>query len=101
VAVDILRERGIRAANLRLKLFRPFPGEELSKLLPSGAKLIVLDRSFAYGAQGGAIYCDARSALYERANEISITGRTIGVGGGDLSAALLADTVEEIIKEGK
>jgi len=101
VAVDMLRERGIKAANLRLKLFRPFPGEELSKLLPSGAKLIVLDRSFAYGAQGGAIYCDARSALYERASEITITGRTIGVGGGDLSASLLADTVEEIIKEGK
>ena len=101
VAVDMLRERGIKAANLRLKLFRPFPGEELSKLLPAGAKLIVLDRSFAYGAQGGAIYCDARSALYERASEITITGRTIGVGGGDLTARLLADTVEEIIKEGK
>lgn len=99
LAVDQLREQGIEAAGLRLKLFRPFPVEELSKLLPDGATLLVLDRNHAYGTGGGALLQEAKSALYSRASAIKVAGRSMGVGGTELTADRMADTVKELIKE--
>ncbi len=99
LAVDLLREQNIAAAGLRLKLFRPFPGEELSRLLPDGATLLVLDRNHAYGTGGGVLLQEAKAALYGRGGKIKVAGRSVGVGGTELTADRMADTVRELIRE--
>ena len=49
---------------LQVRLFRPFPGEQLLDALPASTKAIaVLDRSKEPGAVGEALYCDVVTTL--------------------------------------
>lgn len=99
LAVDLLRKEGIPAAGLRLRVFCPFPKEELSVLLPDGAKLLVFDRNLVYGSAAGALLQESRAALYERRDDLRITGISVGLGGEDLPAVLLADRARQMIQE--
>lgn len=98
LAVDMLRKKGVPAAGLRLRVFRPFPGEELSALLPEGAKLLVFDRNCAFGTNGGALFCESKSALFDRKDEIKIAGCIVGLGGEDLPARYLAGKAFEMME---
>ena len=98
LAVDILRQAGIPAAGLRLRVFRPFPGEALSNILPSGAKLLCFDRNCAWGTGGGALLSEAKAALFERRDNLRVTGQVMGLGGEDLPAQYLADKAREMME---
>lgn len=98
LAVDILRKEGIPAAGLRLKVFRPFPGEELSHILPNDAKLLVFDRNCAFGTGGGALLSEAKSVLFDRKDNIKVTGQVMGLGGEDLPAEYLAQKAREMME---
>ena len=98
LAVDILRKEGIPAAGLRLRVFRPFPGEELSRLLPQDAKLLVFDRNCAFGTGSGVLLSEAKAALFDRKDLIKITGQMMGLGGEDLPAAYLAQKAREMME---
>ncbi len=101
LAVDLLRQEGIPAAGLRLRVFCPFPKEELSALLPTGTNLLVFDRNLVYGSAAGVLLQESRAALYDRRDEIRIAGISVGLGGEDLPASLLADKAREMILEVK
>ena len=98
LAVDSLREQGIPAAGLRLRLFRPFPEEELNSLLPSGAKLLVFDRNMVYGSMGGVLLQEAKASLFDRKDSIRVTGISLGLGGEDLPASLLVNKAKEMME---
>lgn len=91
MAAQCLREQGIKAANIRLRVFRPFPGEALKALLPEGSKLLIFDRNIAYGHLGGALLMEAKSALYDQGMKIKIAGESVGIGGEDLPCSLLVE----------
>ncbi|MCR6545087.1 transketolase C-terminal domain-containing protein [Dehalobacterium formicoaceticum] len=98
IAVDMLREEGIPAAGLRLRVFRPFPGAELSQILPQGAKLLVFDRNCAFGTGGGALLSEAKNALFDRRDNLKVAGQIMGLGGEDLPAAYLAQKAREMME---
>lgn len=98
LAVDLLREQGIPAAGLRLRLFRPFPEDALNALLPTGARLLVYDRNMVYGSKGGVLYQEARSALFDRKDDLRVTGIALGMGGEDLPASLLTEKAREMME---
>lgn len=91
MAAQCLREQGIKAANIRLRVFRPFPGEALKALLPEGSKLLIFDRNIAYGHLGGALLMEAKSALCDQGMNIKIAGESVGIGGEDLPCSLLVE----------
>jgi len=99
LAVDMLRQEGLPAAGLRLRVFCPFPEEELSTLLPSGAKLLVFDRNMVYGSAAGVLFQECRAALFDRRDKIRVRGVSIGLGGEDLPASLLVARAREMIQE--
>ncbi|MDR1206210.1 MAG: pyruvate ferredoxin oxidoreductase [Peptococcaceae bacterium] len=99
LAVQLLERHGIRAAGLRIRVFRPFPREALARIIPAGAKVLVFDRNHAYGTGGGALLSEIKAALYDRRDNIQITGRVMGVGGEDLPASLLASQALEMWEE--
>jgi pyruvate/2-oxoacid:ferredoxin oxidoreductase alpha subunit len=98
LAVDILRKEGIPATGLRLRVFRPFPGAELSRLLPPDAKLLVFDRNHAFGTGGGVLLSEAKSVLFDRKDQVKITGQVMGLGGEDLPGDYLAQKAREMME---
>ena len=90
VAVDTLRAEGIRAGVLGLRVYRPFPGEELAKVLARAKLVLVFDKALSYGNEG-PICSDLKAALYNAPNRPIIHGYIAGLGGRDVKARELAD----------
>jgi pyruvate/2-oxoacid:ferredoxin oxidoreductase alpha subunit len=55
----------VKVGLVKLRLFRPFPRERLVKALKGKKAIGVIDRSVAYGWNGGPIYTDLRTLLPE------------------------------------
>ena len=80
-AADKLRAEGIRAGVVTLNALRPFP-ENLASYFPFARTIVVCDRQDSYGAGGGNLSLEVRSALYRNCNAKILT-RIYGLGGKD------------------
>ena len=98
LSVDALRKQGLKIGLLRLRVFRPFPQETLSELLPQKATLVVLDRNYALGLNSGTLMAEAKTALYARGGEIKITGKVVGIGGQDLTWEGMASEITALLE---
>lgn len=83
-AVDALRERGVRAGLVKVRVFRPFPGEELAQALSKTQAVAVMDKSEGFSANGGPLFADTRSALYDLEARPKLVNIVYGLGGRDL-----------------
>lgn len=80
---DRLREEGARVGVARIRVFRPFPSEEISRL--GSRKMVgVFDRSYTFG-DGGAMFNEVRSALH--GTDSIVKNYIGGLGGRDVTAA--------------
>ncbi len=91
LAVDELRRKGIKAGNVRMRLFRPFPFEAVRKALGKAGKVAVVDRNLSYGHHG-IFYQEVKSALYGLDKAPAMHGYVTGLGGRDVTV----DTFLEI-----
>lgn len=99
VAIDELRAGGIKAGLVKLRVFRPFPHGELAEALSGARAIAVLDRSASFGAEGGPIHAEIRSALYGR-TDIPVYDYIYGLGGRNI----FVDDIKNVINlalEGK
>lgn len=90
LAVDHLREAGIRAGALGLWLFRPFPVADLRRRCERLEHLVVFDRSCSYG-HGGIFAAECRSALYDLPQRPRVIGLAGGLGGREIDPKTLAE----------
>jgi pyruvate/2-oxoacid:ferredoxin oxidoreductase alpha subunit len=97
-AVDELRNAGIPVGLLKIKLFRPFPQEDVRAALKGIPKVMVLDRNFAPGT-GGFLFQELRSALYGMESAPEIHGYLAGVGGTNISPAAIRNMVASALAE--
>ena len=81
--VDELRSKGIKAGLIKLRFIRPFPMEELRRVVEKGKlkALGVYDRAISYGV-AGPIYIEVRNALY--GFDLPIYNFLAGIGGRDV-----------------
>ncbi|HIH29634.1 MAG TPA: pyruvate ferredoxin oxidoreductase [Thermoplasmata archaeon] len=82
IAIDELQEAGHKVGLARLRVFRPFPTEEVRKL-GKQANLIVIDRNISIGSEG-ALFNEVKAALYGE-SEAKATGFIAGLGGKDVT----------------
>ncbi|HYF90626.1 MAG TPA: thiamine pyrophosphate-dependent enzyme [Symbiobacteriaceae bacterium] len=83
-AVDRLRARGVKAGALCLHVIRPFPVEQVQKVLHNVKALVVGERADSYGANGGNMTHEIKSALKDDpANKTLLAARVYGLGGKD------------------
>src|SRR3989338_7877979 len=83
--VDELRNNGLKAGLLKVRVFRPFPGEEIAQALSKVKAAVILDRSDTYCNQGGQLYTEIRSAMYEAAKKPLLANYIYGLGGREIS----------------
>jgi 2-oxoisovalerate ferredoxin oxidoreductase alpha subunit len=103
MAVDELRKEGIAAGSLKLRVFRPFPKEEIEEETRNLKLLIVLDRDASVG-MGGILYAEIAGSLYHLASKPLMVNYIMGLGGRVVTLkdlrALTAEALEEAA-EGK
>jgi len=85
LAVDEMRAKGKKVGLIRLRLWRPFPFEELSEAVGDAEVLVVLDRCLSFGGPGGPVCSEIRAALCGREKKPKIVGFVGGLGGRDIS----------------
>ena len=102
--VDKLREQGIKAGLLKIRVYRPFPGEEVAKTLSHLKAVAVLDKSDSLNAIGGALFEDVVSSMYVAKQNVPVVNYVYGIGGRDTTEkeinSVYTDLVE-IAKNGK
>jgi pyruvate ferredoxin oxidoreductase alpha subunit len=101
VAIDELRKRKIPAGLLRLKLWRPFPSEELRKAVKGARVLAVMDRAVSYGGATGPLGAEIRSVLYDDSDRPAIVNEIIGLGGRDVTVEDFIQIAEKAAQEKK
>jgi len=95
-AVDALREAGIAAGLLKVRLFRPLPAEALRAALAGAADAVVLDRNYSPGA-GGVLAQELKSALYGMPGAPRVHALLAGVGGVNVPPERIVALVREAI----
>ena len=84
-AVDKLREQGVKAGLVKIRVFRPFPGEELARALAHTKAVAVMDKSEGFSGNGGPLFAETRSALYDLKERPSLINIVYGLGGRDVN----------------
>lgn len=83
-AVDELRAGGIRAGLLKVRVFRPFPGEEMAEALRHCRAVAVMDRAESYSANGGPLGAELMAALYRKKVSAETVNVMYGLSGRDV-----------------
>jgi pyruvate/2-oxoacid:ferredoxin oxidoreductase alpha subunit len=96
VAADILREEGIKAGVLGLRVFRPFPKAAVVQALRKSKLIVVFDKNISYGSEG-ATCSEIKSALYGTYINAAIRNFIVGLGGRDVKARELAEATKKAI----
>jgi len=80
-AIDELREAGKKVGLVRIRVFRPFPTEEIEKALSKAKRVAVLDKNISLGAKG-AVAFEVKDALYGK--PVPVLDYILGLGGRDV-----------------
>jgi len=96
--VDELRGWGIKAGLLKIRMFRPFPKQLVADALKKLKAFAVLDRSESFSLQGGPLFTEIRSALYELNEKPKSINYIYGLGGRELTLDHLRQVFEELGK---
>ncbi len=103
-AVDQLRAQGKKVGLIKLRVFRPFPAEELAQALSHCKAVAVMDKSEGFSSCGGPIFAETRSALYDLKQRPKLINVVYGLGGRDVSTgdiAALYQRLEHIAETGE
>jgi pyruvate ferredoxin oxidoreductase alpha subunit len=98
IAVDELRRQGVKAGLLKIKLWRPFPFDDLKKAVKGIRVLAVTDRAVSFGGPGGPVFSEIRSALYDVPKRPKIVNYIIGLGGRDVQVENFVEMVRGAAK---
>lgn len=96
MTIDKMRDDGKSVGLVRLRLWRPFPANELREAVKNAETLVVFDRALSYGGQSGPVCAEVRSTLYNEAKKPKVANIIGGLGGRDVTVA----GFEEIIDRG-
>ena len=102
--VDKLREQGIKAGLLKVRMFRPFPVDEIATALEHLKAVAILDKAASLNGAGGALIEDVTSAMYVNEKHVPMVNYVYGIGGRDTTEKQLESVyaeLEKIAEEGK
>ncbi len=99
--VDALREKGIKAGLLKIRMFRPFPGEEIAKALEKVKAVAVLDKADPVNGAAGALYEDVATGMYVNKSNVPMVNYIYGIGGRDTTSYDIEGVFNDLIEIAK
>ena len=95
---DKLRNQGIKAGVLKVRVFRPFPAEEIAKALSHLKAIAVLDKADSLNAAGGALFEDVTSGMFVNNIHVPTVNYIYGIGGRDTTVKDLEKVYNDLIE---
>ena len=95
-AVDELREQGIKAGLLKIRMFRPFPAEEIAETLKNAKAIAILDKADSLNAAGGALYEDVTSGMFVNDINVPAINYIYGIGGRDTTVSDIKSVYKDL-----
>jgi pyruvate ferredoxin oxidoreductase alpha subunit len=96
--VDELRAEGIKAGMIKMRLFRPFPVEELKKAIGNVPVLGVMEKAYSIGGPGAPLYEEIKTVLYDSPKRPLVADYINGLGGKDTSPELIRGIFKSLQK---
>ncbi len=94
-AADLLREQGIRAGVIGLRVFRPFPTTVLAHATCPAKCHVVVEKAISYGYEG-ALATELKAALFStNGGHPSVFNYIVGLGGKDVKPSDLLDAARD------
>lgn len=103
-AVDHLRSKGKKVGILKLRVFRPFPAEEIAQALKNCKAVAIMDRCESYNGNGGPLDSEVTQGLYRSKVMIETVNYIYGLAGRDFTVNEVYDIfaeLEDIVVNGK
>ena len=101
---DRLRKEGIKAGVLKLRMYRPFPGQEIAKALSHVKAVAIMDRAESFSNMGGPVFAEVKAAMYDLDTRPKMIDYIYGLGGRDVrveSIKSVFSALETIVETGE
>ena len=101
---DKLREKGVKAGVIKVRVFRPFPAETIAEALKNLKAVAILDKADGLNAVGGPLFTDVTSGMLINNIHVPAIGYVYGIGGRDTTEEDILEAytdLQEIVKTGK
>lgn len=95
-AVDDLRAKGIKAGVIKLRVFRPFPANELAEALKNCKAVAIMDRTESYNGNGGPLGSEVTAGLFRNKVMIQAVNYIYGLAGRDFTVEDVYDIFREL-----
>ena len=103
-AIDQMRAEGKKVGLLKIRVFRPFPAEEIAEALKNVKAVAIMDRAESFSSQGGPLGAEVRAAMHMAGNNAYAVNYVYGLGGRDVTVDNMKNiynTLEEIDRTGE
>jgi len=98
-AIDQIRETtGKKVGLVKIRVFRPFPEEELADALKNLKAVAVLDRSEMFAGTSGPLGAEVRAALFQAKADVEVVNYFYGLGGRDITVSDFEEVYEKLEK---
>ena len=95
-AVDDMRAEGKKVGVLKLRVFRPFPAEEIAEALKGCKAVAIMDRCESYNGCGGPLASEVPAALFRQKVYIEAVSYVYGLAGRDFTVETARTVFEEL-----
>ena len=97
-AIDALREKGEKVGMIKIRLYRPFPADEIADALKNVKAVAIMDRAESYTNHGGPLGADVMVALFRARSEALAVNYVYGLGGRDVRVTDMENVYAELQK---
>jgi len=94
--IEDYRAKGVKVGLLKLRVYRPFPAEEIAAVLENMKAVAVVEKCDGFAAKGGPLFDEIRSALYDKKKKPLVTDYIVGLGGREVTHAQLIEIFDEL-----
>ncbi len=94
--INEYREKGIKIGLLKIRVYRPFPQEEIASQLQNMKAIAVIEKCDGFAAKGGPLLDEIKSCLYDYKNKPKILDFIVGLGGREVTHSQITEIFDEL-----